>query len=157
DSPFGFNQYVYDRYASAPHFNHLSGRIPEAGPWLLGRRAVAGRGVVVARTRTAVSDRLTVRLAGDGAARPGGTGGPAPGVDRVAFHNRLQKLPTSDKESVYFAFPFRLDQPRVLAEITGGVDADDSPRIPGSARHMRAIRHWLALDDAAGPVAWATG
>jgi glycosyl hydrolase family 38 len=157
DSPFGFNQYVYDRYASAPHFNHLSGRIPEGGLWLLGRRAVAARGVVVARTRTAVADRLTVRLIGDGAAWVETTVELPRGVDRVDFDNRLQKVPTWDKESVYFAFPFRLDQPRVLAEITGGVDADDSPRIPGSARHMRAIRHWLALDDPAGPVVWATG
>ena len=157
DSPFGFNQYVYDRYASAPHFNHLSGRIPEGGPWLLGRRAVAGRGVVVARTRTAVTDRLTVRLVGDGSAWVESTVELASGVDRVDFHNRLQKLPTSDKESVYFAFPFQLDRPRVLAEITGGVDANDSPRVPGSARHMRAIRHWLAMDASDGPVAWATG
>lgn len=157
DSPFGFNQYVYDRYASAPHFNHLSGRIPEGGSWLLGRRAVAGHGVVVARTRTAVADRLTVRLVGDGAAWVETTVELARGVDRVDFHNRLLKLPTSDKESVYFAFPFKLDEPRVLAEITGGVDADDLPRIPGSAQHMRAIRHWLAMDAQAGPVAWATG
>ena len=27
ESPFGLNRYVYDRYTSAPHFNHLSGRI----------------------------------------------------------------------------------------------------------------------------------
>jgi hypothetical protein len=157
DSPFGFNQYVYDRYTSAPHFNHLSGRIPEGGPWLLGRRAVAGRGVAVARTRTAVADRLTVRLVGEGAHWVESTVELARGVDRIHFDNRLQKVPTSDKESVYFAFPFHLDRPRVLAEITGGTDADDSPRIPGSARHMRAIRHWLVLDDPAGPVAWATG
>jgi hypothetical protein len=157
DSPFGFNQYMYDRYASAPHFNHLSGRIPEGGPWLLGRRTVAGRGVVVARTRTAVADRMTVRLIADGSAWVESTVELASGVDRVDFHNRLQKLPTSDKESVYFAFPFQLEQPRILAEITGGVDASNSPRVPGSARHMRAIRHWLALDAPDGPVAWATG
>jgi Glycosyl hydrolases family 38 N-terminal domain len=156
-SLFGFNQYVYDRYASAPHFNHLSGRIPEGGPWLLGGRAVASRGVVVARTRTAVADRLTVRLVGEGSAWVESTVELARGVDRVDFHDRLQKLPTPDKESVYFAFPFQLDPSRVLAEITGGADADDSPRIPGSARHMRAIRHWLALDAPDGPVAWATG
>ena len=42
DAPFGFNQYVYDRYTSAPHFNHLSSRIQATDLALL-RRAL-GRG-----------------------------------------------------------------------------------------------------------------
>ena len=57
---------------------------------------------------------------------------------------------------MYFAFPFDVEQPRVEYEITGGVDSPDSPRVPGSARHMRAIRHWLTLEDTDTKLAWAT-
>ncbi|MFZ0215966.1 MAG: hypothetical protein WAM30_08500, partial [Candidatus Dormiibacterota bacterium] len=67
DSPFGANQYVYDRYGSAPEFNHLSGRIPQAGAWLLGSRSVATDGVLVARERTPIADRATIRLRAPGA------------------------------------------------------------------------------------------
>jgi hypothetical protein len=42
DAPFGFNQYVYDRYASAPHFNHLSSRIQATDLTLLGGRSAGG-------------------------------------------------------------------------------------------------------------------
>jgi hypothetical protein len=35
---FGFNAYIYDRYATGLNFNHLSGRIGSAGPWMLGSR-----------------------------------------------------------------------------------------------------------------------
>jgi hypothetical protein len=42
DAPFGFDQYVYDRYASAPHFNHLSSRIQATDLTLLGERSAGG-------------------------------------------------------------------------------------------------------------------
>jgi hypothetical protein len=156
DSPFGFNQYVYDRYASAAHFNHLSGRIPRADLWLLGRRSVAGQGVVVERSRTSLADRVTVRLTGEGSAWAETTYELLRRVPRVDVRNRVHKLAVPEKESLYFAFPFRAVEPMISCEITGGVDAADAPRVPGSARHMRAIRHWMTLEDAEGAVAWAT-
>jgi hypothetical protein len=75
----------------------------------------------------------------------------------VDVRNRVLKRATADKESVFFAFPFGLRQPRVEHEITGGVQAADGPSVPGSARHVRAIRHWLTLEDEAMAVAWVTG
>jgi hypothetical protein len=36
----------------------------------------------------------------------------------------------------------------VRYELTGGVHAQGDPTVPGSAPHMRAIRDWIALDDA---------
>lgn len=156
--PFGFNQYVYDRYTSAPHFNHLSSRMGEAaGPWLLGSRTAASDGIVTQRVRTPIGRRLTVRLTGEGAAGIETTYELLHGVPRLDIRNRIQKLATSDKESVFFAFPFAIDQPVVSWEITGGVDTTSSPRVPGSARHMRAIRHWLTLEKGDLKVAWASG
>ncbi|MDQ3182501.1 MAG: hypothetical protein M3Q62_02955, partial [Actinomycetota bacterium] len=62
DAPFGFNQYVYDRYASAPHFNHLSSRIQATDLTLLGERSAGGLAVVTQRSSNPVWDRVTVRL-----------------------------------------------------------------------------------------------
>ena len=153
---FAFNGYVYDRYASAPRFNHLSSRIPEGGRWLLGSRSLAGHGTVVERTSNAVWDQLTVRLVAQGCSFLESTYRLVRGVGRLDILNRLQKLPTEEKESVYFTFPFALGRPRIEWDVTGGVAGDGHPRVPGSAPHMRAIRHWALLTDDHGAAAWAT-
>jgi hypothetical protein len=77
------------------------------------------------------------------------------GVGRLDIVNRLQKLSTDDKESVYFTFPFALDGPRVEWEVTGGVTGAGHPHVPGSAPHMRAIRHWALVSGAHGAAVWA--
>ena len=62
------------------------------------------------------------------------------------------------KESVYFAFPFAADDPKLTYEITGDLLGPDSPKVPGSAGHFRAIRHWIGVQSSGGgQVVWATG
>jgi Glycosyl hydrolases family 38 N-terminal domain len=155
-SAFGFNGYVYDRYTTAPHFNHLSSRMPAAGRWMLGSRALGRHGTIAARESNAVWNELTVRLVADGCAFLESTYRLARGVGRLDVVNRLQKLPTDEKESIYFTFPFAFDEPAVEWEVTGGVAGPSRPRVPGSAEHMRAIRHWALLSGAGAGVAWAT-
>jgi hypothetical protein len=157
DSPFGFDQYIYDRYATASHVNHLSGRVPDAGQWLLGSRTAGRLGAVTRRVRTPVWEQVAVRCVGEGSEWVETSVRLARGVRRVDIRNRVLKRATADKESVYFAFPFALRRPRVEYEITGGVQAADGPTVPGSAAHMRAVRHWLTLEDDATAVAWVTG
>ncbi len=152
---FGFNGYVYDRYATAARFNHLSGRVPEGARWLLGSRSLGGHGTVVERTSNAVWEQLTVRLVAEGCAFLESSYRLVRGVGRLDVANRLRKLPTHEKESVYFTFPFALERPRVEWEVTGGVTGAGHPRVPGSAPHMRAIRHWALLSDPHGAAAWA--
>ena len=62
ETPFGFNQYVYDRYASAPHFNHLSSRIQATDLALLGERSAGGARRGYTAVVQLVWDRVTVRL-----------------------------------------------------------------------------------------------
>jgi hypothetical protein len=152
----GFNQYVYDRYTSAAHFNHLSGRIQATDLSLLGKRSMGRLGVVTDRSSTSVWDQLTVRLSGDGAAYVETTLTLLHGVKRLDIKNRIGKIGTPDKESVFFAFPFNVEDPSVHYEITGGIDSPDAPHVPGSASHMRALRHWVSLEDAESKLAWAT-
>jgi hypothetical protein len=155
---FGFNQYVYDRYASAARFNHLSSRIPASasGRWLLGGRSTARYPVVAERSSNAVWEEVTVRLQADGASSLESSYRLVRGLHRLDVSNRVVKLPTDEKESVFFAFPFALHEPDLAYEITGGATGAGEPHVPGSAAHMRAVRHWVALADDAVGVAWAT-
>jgi hypothetical protein len=156
-APFGFNRYIHDRYATAPTFNHLSGRIDNAGPWLLGGRGTALYGLVTRRESNDVWERLTYRFAGQGADWLETTLTLPHGTSRLLISNRLHKPATLEKESVYFAFPFAGENPEISLEITGGVVGPDSPHVPGSANHFRAMRHWASVTESGqAPVAWAT-
>jgi hypothetical protein len=156
DAPFGFNQYMYDRYASAPHFNHLSSRIQAIDLALLGERSAGGLAVVTRRSSNPVWDRVTVRLVDERADIVESTLTLFRGVRRLDITNRIHKAGTPEKESVYFAFPFDVKDPLFRYEITGGIDSPDAQRVPGSADHMRAIRHWVGLENEKARVVWAT-
>jgi hypothetical protein len=155
-APFGFNSYIYDRYGTAPHFNHLSSRIRAADLSLLGSRSVGGPAVVVTHSSTPVWDRLTVSLNGEGVHWIETVLTLLHGVKRLDVTNRLHKIGTASKESAFFAFPFNIRQPEVTYEITGGTARSSGPFVPGSARHMRAIGHWVAFKSEGTSVAWAT-
>ncbi len=147
-SAFGFNQYVYDRYSTAARVNHLSSRIGSAGLWLLAGREVAGDGVLIERTSSALEERATIRLRAPGAHGLTVTYRLVHGAGRLEIANVVDKVATTDKEAVFFAFPFAREGAAVRYEITGGVHAEGDPEVPGSAHHMRAIRDWVAVGDA---------
>jgi hypothetical protein len=129
--------------------------VPEGARWLLGSRSLAGYGTVVERASNPVWDQVTVRLVAEGCASLESSYRLVRGVGRLDLTNRLQKRATDEKESVYFTFPFAFEEPRVEWEVTGGVAGAGHPSVPGSAPHMRAIRHWAMLSDARGTAAWA--
>lgn len=155
-APFGFNEYIYDTYTSGAEFNHLSGRVQALDMSLVGDRSTADHASIIDRRSDAIAERITLRLVAEGV-RWLETAITLPrGIKRVEIANRLHKIATRKKESVYLAFPFAVDDPDPEYEITGGVTSPAAPHIPGSARHMLAIRHWLALHDDQGAAAWAT-
>jgi hypothetical protein len=156
EAPFGFNEYVYDRYASAPHFNHLSSRFRASDLTLLGGRSAGGLAVITERSSNPVWDRVSVRLVDEGSDIVESTLTLFRGVKRLDITNRIRKAGTSEKESVYFAFPFAVRDPWFRYEITGGIDSPEAPHVPGSADHMRAIRHWVGLENEGVRLAWAT-
>ena len=77
------------------------------------------------------------------------------GVRRLDVEYRIDKTASEAKESVYFAFPFALEAAEVLFEATGGIDRPGA-RLPGSAAHMQAVRHWAALEGDGASVALGT-
>jgi hypothetical protein len=156
DPVFGFGQYVYDRFTTAPRFNHLSSKIESRRLELLGERAVARHAALIERSSNALWERLTVRLAAPGTAWLDVTVTLPRGIDRVDLTYRLSKPNEEEKESAYLAFGFQIPPAGLRAEITGGVYQPDAPRVPGSAEHMRAIRHWVRMQDADTSISWAT-
>ena len=156
DAPFGFNEYIYDRYTSGTSWNHLSGRIQDVDLTLFGSRSTATNASVIARTNDAVADRITLRTVAEGAEWLETTISLPHGLKRIDISNRLVKIATPEKESVFFAFPFAVNDPDPEYEVTGGVTSLDSPHVPGSAQHMFAIRHWVGMQDDRGSAAWVT-
>lgn len=155
-APHGFGEYIYDRYTSAPMVNHLSGRVEAHDFSLLGDRLLAGYASVIARESNAVVDRITLRMVAPGAEWLETTISLPKQSKQVLIENRLLKQGILDKESVYFAFPFAVDDPDPEYAITGGVTSLDAPHVPGSVQHMLAIRDWVSMQDENGAVAWVT-
>jgi Glycosyl hydrolases family 38 N-terminal domain/Glycosyl hydrolases family 38 C-terminal domain len=154
----GMNQYVHERYSTAPHVNHLSGHIEAPSPQdlaLLAGRSIGRRASLVRASRTAVGETLEIELDGAGARWLRTTITLTAGVARVDVTNRLYKEGAPAKESVFFAFPFAMPAP-VAWELTGGVGGGAAPTVPGAARHLAPIRHWVAFDDGEVTAAWAT-
>ncbi|WP_329519731.1 glycoside hydrolase family 38 C-terminal domain-containing protein [Spirillospora sp. NBC_01491] len=156
DAVAGFGQYVYDRYATAPHHNHLSGHMLVHDTTLLGDRAIGTHATVARCERTPAGERLVVELRGKGVDWLRVTLDLYAGVPRLDLRYQLGKQPTAGKEAVFFAFPFAVDGPPAAWELTGGVGGTGVPSVPGSAEHMRPIRHWVAFEDPELTVAWAT-
>ncbi|HEV7708229.1 MAG TPA: hypothetical protein VGP16_08545, partial [Asanoa sp.] len=157
DAYAGLNQYVYDKYSTAPHINHLTGHIEATDEHLtlLGGRSIGRRPSIVRAQRTAVGETLEIELDAEGTGWLRSTISVTYGVPRVDITNRMEKSGTPAKESVFFAFPFALPAP-VAWELTGGVGGPDVPTVPGAAQHMTPIRHWVAFDDGELTAAWAT-
>ncbi|MEV0590248.1 hypothetical protein AB0I38_02415 [Nonomuraea cavernae] len=155
DAAAGFGQYVYDRYATAPHFNHLSGHVGAHDRTLLGDRAIGRNATIVKAQRTAVGEKLVVELQGKGIDWLRTTVELHHGVARLDLTYQLAKQGTPAKEAVFLAFPFA-SGPATAWELTGGVGGPDVPQVPGSAAYMLPIRHWIAFDDSELTIAWAT-
>ncbi|WP_435175825.1 alpha-mannosidase [Actinacidiphila sp. bgisy145] len=157
DAAFGFNGYVYDRYATAGGFNHQSSKtVADDSMHLLAGRDVAPPAVLVERTSSAVAETLVYECVPPGGAKLRTTLTLAHGVPRLDIANHLAKPATMTKESAFFAFPFALTDPVVRMESSGGTVGTDLPLVPGSARHMRAIRRWVSLAQGGTAVGWAT-
>jgi hypothetical protein len=164
-SPFGFGQYVYDRYTgslsatlrlSAAGVRPAQTGLPSpGGNVFLESRTLSGRATVLERASTPVEERATLSLAAEGAAALELTLRLVRGLRRLDLEYRLDKTATMAKESVYFTFPFALEDPEVLFEVTGGVDRPVE-RLPGSAAHLQVVRHWAALAGANASVALGT-
>ena len=157
-SAFGFNHYVYDRYATVGRSNHNSSKFANSGNMaLISSREVGGPAAEVSATRDARGEQVVLRQQVPGAKWLQVTYRLPAGVAHLEIGNRLAKDGTWDKESGFFAFPFATDGiPTVLEESAGGLTGPTTPQVPGGAEYMRAIRHFVTLQTGGAAAAWAT-
>ncbi|MFS8202447.1 alpha-mannosidase [Streptomyces sp. CWNU-52B] len=157
DATVGFNGYLYDEYATAGGFNHQSSKTTaDDSMHLLATRRTAPPAALVERTSDATGESLVYECAPAGARRLRVRVHLPRGSARIDLENRIDKAATLTKESAFFAFPFAMRSPVVRMEATGGVTGTGLPTVPGSARHMRAVRRWVSLQEGSLSAALAT-
>ncbi|GGV63847.1 alpha-mannosidase [Streptomyces longisporoflavus] len=157
DATVGFNGYLYDEYATAGGFNHQSSKTTaDASMHLLATRRTAPPAALVERTSDATGETLVYECAPAGTRRLRVTVHLPRASARIDLENRIDKTATLTKESAFFAFPFAMHSPALRMEATGGVTGTGLPTVPGSARHMRAIRRWVSLQENGTGAALAT-
>ncbi len=152
----GLNAYIFDRYATSTKVDHLSGRVFSRQLDLIAERLTGDHAVLVKRESSELGESMTLDVRAPGCSRLLTTVSVWREVPRVEIKNRMWKLKTVDKQSVFFAFPLASPGPELLYELPGLGTNANAPTVPGSPRHMRAIRHWAALGGDLGSVAWAT-
>ncbi|MFI8003379.1 alpha-mannosidase [Streptomyces sp. NPDC086010] len=157
DATVGFNGYLYDEYATAGGFNHQSSKTTaDDSMHLLATRRTAPPAALVERTSDATGETLVYECAPAGTRRLRVRVHLPRGSARIDLENRIDKTATLTKESAFFAFPFAMGSPHVRMEATGGVTGSGLPTVPGSARHMRAVRRWISLQEGGTAAALAT-
>lgn len=149
DAALGFNAYVYDRYATIGNSNHNSSKFTDPGNLaLLSSRGIGGAVAVTEAGTGAVDSWLQVSSSVPGAEGLVTTYRLRHDRAQLDIVNRLTKPVVRDKESAFFAFPFAVEQPRVLQESAGGLSGPNADRVPGGAQYLTAIRHWIGIGEA---------
>ncbi|WP_406138731.1 alpha-mannosidase [Streptomyces sp. NBC_01089] len=157
DATVGLNGYVYDEYATAGGFNHQSSKTTATDSMhLLASRTSAPAAALVDRFDDATGQTLVYACAPAGTEQLCVRVHLPHGQARIDLENRIVKRATLTKESAFFAFPFAMRNPVVRMEATGGMTGTGLPVVPGSARHMRAVRRWVSFEEGATAAAVAT-
>lgn len=73
---------------------------------------------------------------------------------RIDFINTIDKKETTDKESGFFAFPFRLDKPRFHVELPDGVLRPDTQTMPGACMEWYCTQDFVAAEADDCAITW---
>lgn len=121
DSPYHLNQCLYlsDGVEHTPHVAEV-----EQGPCgpLFGQLIVRA-----ALKNTKVTTTITLYT----------------NLDRVDIRNEVEKLPTSEKQELDFAFPFRVSGRQYRFEAPGAIITPGAEQRPGAGQAVTAVRHFV--------------
>lgn len=99
----------------------------------------------------------TLRFKGETAA----AAGPVGFVVEIRFYNTCKKIDfvytirkqlITDPESIYIAFPFKLDNGRIFCEVQGGVMEAGVDQIPGSTTDWNTVQNFAAVRSKSGQI-----
>ena len=75
---------------------------------------------------------------------------------RVEFHWSVRKLPVTQAEGVYVAFPFAPREGQIAYEAQGGVVRPGLDQIPGSASDWQTVQNFLTVRHPQGQIVWGS-
>ena len=75
---------------------------------------------------------------------------------KVEFSYAMKKLPVTDPEGVYVAFPFELDQSEHFVEVAGGTMIPGKEQIEGSATDWVGFQNFVSLRSKQGQVVFVS-
>lgn len=140
-APYGMNQYIYLANAdsdSPKDVTHAEGRSPvsvgvETRP--------AGQALIIRTSAHNTPKIISEILLHDD-------------EKRVDITNTINKTETLDKESGYFAFPFRLTKPRFHVELPDGVLCPNTQTQPGGCVQWYCPQDFVAVEDGNCAITW---
>ena len=71
---------------------------------------------------------------------------------RIEFHFGMRKLPVTDPEAVYVAFPFQRQDGKVFYEAQGGTVEPGVDQLPGSSSDWHTVQNFIAVRNGAGQI-----
>lgn len=69
-------------------------------------------------------------------------------LDRVDFHNDVEKTPVDEREELFFAFPFHVPDRQYRFEAPGAIITPGEEQLPGAGQAITAVRHFVDLFNA---------
>jgi hypothetical protein len=140
-SPYLLDQYVYAAGGDNTQLIHFSAHLPAAK---LNVSTSAGASEVHA-IATPWGASLNYRTSGPHAPRIDVAIRLFNGEKRIEILNRIQKEPVSDKEAIYFAFPFAVAEPQFEYEGQNGSVNPARDELAGGCREWYASGHWARV------------
>jgi alpha-mannosidase len=75
---------------------------------------------------------------------------------KVEFCYSMKKLPVTDPEGVYVAFPFRLNNSHHVVEVAGGTMVPGRDQVEGSASDWQGIQNFVSLRSDSGQIVFVS-
>ncbi|MHA1507063.1 MAG: glycosyl hydrolase-related protein, partial [Candidatus Asgardarchaeia archaeon] len=148
DSPYKVNQYIYERLKGG------RGAVLEKGAKFY--RSSPTSANLTSEMRGPVMASILINTRGEGCPRIIQKVILYEDIKRIDIINILSKEETLKVEGVYYAFPFKVENPSFKCEIADAIFSPGVDQLNGSASDYYSIQHWLDISNHNYGVTWAT-